>query len=163
MSTLKKPRGDSPLKNLPPARQAEIYEHLSSHTLAATEKWLADDGFKTSSAALSYFRTWWQAVLRDQKVNAWLECEKLEHPELSEEELFRRGQRKFSLISIAEEDPEAWVKIQRTQRDKDAITLDKDKFEEMKRKAKQSDEAKEVIESAMTPDEQRRRLKEILK
>lgn len=141
MSANRKPSSAAVLKNLPPERQAQIADRLRfkrppewpDNSQKAVRRWLKEDGLETSEAALSEFLSWYlvRATLqeREQKVQAWLECEKLEHPELTEEELFRRGQRKFSLISIAEEDPDAWVKIQKTQRDKEVTTLDRVKFQ----------------------------------
>ena len=82
---------------------------------------------------LSSFYSWVKLTRktheREAKIQHWLECEKLEHPELPDAELFRRGQRKFQLISIAEEDPESWVKIQREQRGFEQLALDRDKLE----------------------------------
>ena len=82
---------------------------------------------------LSCFYSWVKltrkTMEREGKIQHWLECEKLEHPELSDAELFRRGQRKFNLLAIAEEDPESWVKIQKEQREREQLVLDRQKFE----------------------------------
>jgi hypothetical protein len=133
MSTARKPRADASLKTLPEDRQLEIALHAQANTLDATVAWLRADGLKTSRSALSLFLQWHsarqRALVREQKVQAWLECEKLEHPELNDEDLFLRGQRKFSIISIAEEDPKGWAMIQKTARDKEAVALDRQKFQ----------------------------------
>ena len=55
-----KARGDSKLKTLPEARQAEIYDYLVSHTGKDTKAWLHADGLDTSTGALSGFRVWYE-------------------------------------------------------------------------------------------------------
>ena len=136
MSTEKKPRADARLKTLPVGRQSAIAEYLVAHTLAETVAWLRADGLATSPASLSEFLAWYSArqkiAQREQKIQAWLECEKLEHPELTDEDLFTRGQRKFSILSIAEEDAEAWSKIQATAMGKEKIELQRQAEQRMR-------------------------------
>ena len=74
---------------------------------------------------------------REARIQQWLECEKLEHPELTDQELHRRGQRKFKLLSIAEDDPDSWATIlggetRAAQKDRE-LNLAERKFAETKK------------------------------
>lgn len=136
MSDIKQPRADSKLKRLDLAVMREVVALCDKpqQTLADVIAWLkAERGVSSSVTALSqdlpFLRARVKSAEREAKIEAWLETEKLEHPELSDEELFRRGQRKFSLLTIAEEDPKGWAMIQKTQRDKEGISLDRQKFQ----------------------------------
>lgn len=136
MSDRKQPRADAKLKRLDLAVLREIVTRLTTPGVRQADvlAWLrAEHGVSSSAAALSsdlpYLQARVKSADRDQKINAWLECEKLEHPELTDEELFARGQRKFSLLTIAEEDPKGWAMIQKTQRDKEVSALDRSKFQ----------------------------------
>jgi len=129
-------RADSKLKRLPIAVICELVRLCQTPGVKQTNviAWLHDThGVKSSAAALSdqytYLVSRVKAHEREQKLQAWQDCEKLEHPELSDEELFRRAQRKFSLMTIAEEDPKAWALIQKIARDKEGLILDKQKFQ----------------------------------
>lgn len=113
-------RADAKLKRLPIAVICEVVRRCQTPGVKQTDvvAWLkAEQGVSSSAAALSeqytYLVSRVKAHEREQKIEAWQDCEKLEHPELSDEELFRRAQRKFSLLTIAEEDPAAWVQVQK--------------------------------------------------
>jgi len=152
MSANKKPRADSVLKTLPPDRQAVIAEYLRAHSLEDTRAWLAEDGLKTSIAALSEFFSWHALEVkrqrREQAIEHWMECEKLDHPELSDEELFTRGQRKFSMISIAEEDPENWARIQATGFKKLQLSQEDRRIKLLEQKAAAFDRAQAALSEA---------------
>lgn len=88
------------------------------------------------SAFLSWVKLGQKVATRETAIEEWLKNESALHPELSEEELNQRGQRKFKLLSIAEEQPADWARILREeirlkrlgQLDRQ-ITLERDKFE----------------------------------
>ena len=109
---------------------------------------------------LSSFYSWVKltrkTMEREGKIQHWLECEKLEHPELTEAELFRRGQRKFQLIAIAEEDPDAWTALQQTGFKKEALALDERKMALLEKKAAAFDAARGILEDKETTEEQKR-------
>lgn len=130
------PRSDSKLKRLPIAVICELVTRCQTPGVTQAEAlaWLKrEHGVAASASALSQSYTYLvsraAAHDREQKIGAWMDAEKLEHPELSDEELFRRGQRKFTLMTIAEEDPKGWAMIQKTARDKEAVSLDRQKFQ----------------------------------
>lgn len=160
------------MKTLPPELQSAIAEFAAQkgNTLAKTLKWLRADGTETSIGALSEFLSWYaarqRALHREQRIQAWLELEKLDHPELSDEELFLRGQRKFQILSIADEDPDAWAKIQKTGRDKEQSFLDRQKFKreslELFVKWFEDKRAKEILSSGSSRAEQIKRLDQLM-
>jgi hypothetical protein len=88
------------------------------------------------SSFLSWVNLSRKTAEREQAIEEWLRDESKLHPELTDEELNQRGQRKFKLLSIAEEQPSDWARILReeirlkrlTQLDKQ-IALERDKFE----------------------------------
>jgi hypothetical protein len=55
----RKPRCDSPLRQLPEPRQAEVVERLKTNTLAVVRDQLALTGVEVSLSSLSKFRTWY--------------------------------------------------------------------------------------------------------
>jgi hypothetical protein len=129
-------RSDSKLKRLPIETLIELVARRAQPNVTAADllKWLADaHGVSSSQAALSRCWAWIEARVRshvrEQKIDEWMDNEKAEHPELSDEELFRRGQRRMELITIAEEDPLLWKHVQSVRRDKETAALDQQKFQ----------------------------------
>lgn len=133
MDAPRKPNSNSRLKTLPPARQDAIAEFARDHSLKETVAWLRADGFSTSSAALSEWLGWYalrkRAEERAAKIDAFLAEEKSNHPELTDAELFDRGQRMFSLIAMAEESAKDWTALQTVALKRGALALDRDKLE----------------------------------
>lgn len=127
---MRKVRADSKLKLLPESVQGQIAQLAAEPggTLEKVRTWVKQaHGIAVSLNTISEFLAWHKAkrdaAVRDAKVEAWLEDEKLAHPELSDAELFLRGQRKFSLLAVAEENPEEWARIQ-------ALALEREKHDE---------------------------------
>lgn len=130
------PRSDAKLKRLPIAVICELVARCQQPGCKQTDvlAWLkAEHGVSSSAPALSQAYTYLvsraRAHEREQKVQASLDCEKLEHPELTDEQLFALGQRRFTLMTIAEEDPKGWALIQKTAREKESGQLDRQKFQ----------------------------------
>lgn len=179
---LQEPRIDAKLKTLPDDRQEEIFAKLKADGLDKTRAWLAEDGLQVSLPTLSAFRSWYrlklQYALKESRALQLMELMKSEQPEISEEKLFKYGQLFFSSAALEEEDSKGWVNVQQLSTSKnlekekiairkqaearmqEKLKLERDKFEEMKRKV---DQVKEIVESKLSPEDQRRRLKEILK
>lgn len=163
----KKPRSDSPLKTLPEARQADIAEYLAAHSLAETVAWLKEDGIKTSIASLSEFGSWYalrrQLSRNEQTVETLLAEYVKSDPNLSPEKIQAMGQAFFSAMSLAQQDPESWVQVQKLNLQRAAMELDQRRVVLLEKKAAQLDQVKQVVESKLSPEEQKKRLKEILK
>jgi hypothetical protein len=133
MSISRKPRSDSRLKTLPPARQEQIADYASSHSLQDTRAWLSSDGLKTSVAALSEFLSWWslkqQLSRNEQTVEQVLEQLKRTRPDLTEEELFSAGQSFFSALAIEQRDAKTWKRTQDLRLKRQAMELEEQKFQ----------------------------------
>ncbi len=133
MSTNRKPRADSVLKTLPPARQGAIAEHLRDHTLEETRAWLAADGLKTNTDALSQFLSWHslQGQLRknESTVETLLANLQQENPDWSPEQIQVAGQSFFTALAMQQQDPKQWYLIQQTALKKEQLSLDRQKFQ----------------------------------
>jgi hypothetical protein len=111
----RKPRGDSVLKTLPPARQDAIAEHAQTHKLWETVAWLKADGLKVGNDQVSKFLSWY--VLRSQlrqnasTVEALLEDLKAEQPDITPEQLDAAGQMFFTALSIEQRDSSSFVNV----------------------------------------------------
>jgi len=175
----KKPRSDSPLGALPEDRQRAIVDYMRGHSLTDTRAWLRKDGFDTSEAALSRFWSSWhlREAVNEAKndTEEFLELAKKQFPELDQAQLDQFGSAFFQMRAIKAGDAETYLALStakhRGQMDKlkfeqkeKQLELEREKFEEMKRKAAERDEAKKVIDDqTISPEEQRQRLREILK
>ncbi len=139
-----KARGDSKLKVLPPARQAELFDHIEAHTLHQTKAWLAEDGLNTSIAAISEFREWYQ-IRRDysrmeEDALTLAGVLKNQMPELAPEKLQAYGEALFNIMAVKKLDPKLYLDMQTAkhnaemdhkkfdQRERE-LQLQKDKFE----------------------------------
>jgi hypothetical protein len=122
-----KERADSALSRLPQERQAEILEHLSTHSFRQTQQWLlAEQGLRISTAALACFYAW-------QKRSAAPAAPKGPEPVgtppgLSGEERFEHQLAFFSIRTLARHDVRAWVGLQRLRQDQEFIKLEEERF-----------------------------------
>ena len=137
MTTERKVRADAKLKLLPQAAQDKLADFLllPGNTLAMARDFVRREwDLSVSINTLSEWLAWYQSrrlsAMRAAKIEGWIACEKLEHPEISDEELFRRGQRKFSMMTLADDLPDEWVKIQ-------AIGLEREKHAEKLKPARE--------------------------
>ncbi|HMJ88460.1 MAG TPA: hypothetical protein VK530_01520, partial [Candidatus Acidoferrum sp.] len=78
---------------------------------------------------LSWYSARQRAREREQKIAALLDDERNLRPELSDDELFSKGQRMMSLLTMAEEDPKGWSTVQRAARDREDSALSRQKFQ----------------------------------
>ena len=185
MKSSNKPRADAILKNLQPDRQAEIYSRLTEKTsswpdtsLAAVKAWLAADGLKTSARALSEFRSWYSAQqdLKDTSdlLETFEEFTRQTHPDWSAEKVRDMAIQFFMAHTVARKDVGKFVSVAqldqnerfgrtKAQLDERKVKVSEGRLELLKTKAAQADAAKDVIQSKLSPEEQKRRLKEILK
>ena len=73
---------------------------------------------------------------RNQHVNAavpafvaMLEAEKAANPDITQEELDRRGLKFFTILSMRKRDTKSFVSLLRSQKDREALRLEREKFE----------------------------------
>ena len=173
----RKPNSNSVLKTLPSDRQAAIAEHCRTNSLEDTRAWLAQDGIKTSEAALSSWLSWWQLQQRfnraqdnAEEFKTWLAKA---FPEMSEEEFDRRASLSFQFEAMREGDADTYLAFA-TARQKGK--MDQLKFEQKEReielaqrrvvlleqKAQQAEQAEAAVkDTTLTPEQQQARLKEI--
>ena len=163
----RKPNSNAVLKTLPDERQATIAQYARDHSLEETVKWLADDGITTSTGALSNFlasQRLEQRLSRNASVAERLKAEiKDGQPGITPEELDFIGQKFFTELAIDEEDSLAWQRAQNVKIKQGALALESRRIALLEKKAAAYDKASEVLKSTLSPEEQRRRLKEILK
>jgi hypothetical protein len=133
MNPPKKPNANSPLQMLPAERQAQIIEWLNTRSIEDTRKQLLADGFKTSSGALSEFRSWWELRQRlkrnESRVQAWLEDKAKREPSIPTEQLTAYGQEMFTLLAMDQEDSKEFVRVQKLILAREQLKLDLDKFQ----------------------------------
>ena len=176
MSRPKKTRGDSVLGTLPEDRQLDIANQARAHTLAETIEWLRADGIRIGQTALSEWLSSWQlrqTFLRaESSANQFKQWLAQSFPDLSESEMDRRAALQFQFESMKTGDPETYLAFA-TARHKAKIDTAKLKLKEqqvaldsrrvalLEKKAAQADQAKQVVESKFTPEEQQIKLRQI--
>ena len=179
------PKGGKPLppttrlKQLPAASRQRIYELLEklSYEEAAKQVEL-DFGIRCSEDSLRSFRSWQFQENRMENYNGLIEqFEQFytrANPNATRDKVRDAGIAFFLAETTANNDRKGFSDVANLDlRDREGQTkakLDGKKIELSERKvrlleakAKQADDAKAVIESKLSPEEQRRRLKEILK
>jgi hypothetical protein len=134
MSTPKKPRSDSALKTLPPARQAAIAEYGAAHSLEETVAWLKADGLATNKSSLSEFLSWHalqqQLVKNANTVEALLEEYKAANPNCTPEQIQAVGQSFFTALALQQQDPKQWFLTQQLALKRQQLEFDREKFKE---------------------------------
>lgn len=182
------PRTDAKLKRLSPAQQETLWNFVADLKAKGEPQNGAlpfietQFGFSSSSAALSEWLSWYGArqrtSQREQALMGMLNRERQNHPEWTDEFLFNEGQRLMSMLTLVEEDPSGWAAIQRAKLDRESAEtkgkMEKAKLEQKEREIalaerrvvlleKKISDVKDVVESKLSPEETRERLKEILK
>ena len=156
MSATKKPRSDSVLKNLPEERQMAIFDYSHDHSEAETVAWLRADGVRTSTGSLSVFLSWFRLRLDLRKneatINEVLAEMAAEDPGLSEDQLFKTGQRFFSALAIRTGEAGDWTSAQSAMADRERLALEH-------RKAEQRDREIELKRRMVATREQALRMK----
>lgn len=186
MSTLsnRKPRSDAALKNLPDEVQSAMFEE-TKRGLDATVDWLkATHGISSSRTAMHEWRKWyvWQQQFQDCESDAkqFMALMRDRHSDLSEEKIEQFGNDFFQLRAIRLDDPELFLRF-RTARNKaemekqkfsqreralaqkeEALKLERDKFELLKRKAEQAEQAEQITKSEqLTPEQKLEKMREV--
>ena len=129
-------RADAKLKRLPVEVHCEIVQRLSQPDVKQLDvlAWLKEKHFVSCSAptfsrSLPFIRQRAKSHAREQIILAKMQERKAQQPELSDEDLFAWGQREFQVMAIADEDPKSWAMIQKTARDKEQLSLERQKFQ----------------------------------
>lgn len=133
MNPQKKPRADSPLKTLPPERQAAIAEYAAGKTLEETVAWLKADGLKTSRSALSLFLSWYalrqQMARNESTVATLLQNLQTTRPDWTAEQIQQVGQSFFSALALEQQDADVWNATQQIQLKREQLALERQKFQ----------------------------------
>lgn len=183
----RKPRPDSNLKTLPeePGQgfisQREVIERLKvkGGSYSKVAGWLKQEwDIDTSEGALSTFWNWWHLRdalrRREERSHDLEELLRKRQLGLSEEEIIAIGSQHFMEQGVASGDARMFAAIldrvlaKRTgetkakQKDQE-LALAERRIELLEKKAAQADAAKAIVESNLSPEEQRERLREILK
>lgn len=171
---MRKPRADAKLKSLPEEDQAELWRLLSVPTEGRDKPLTYDElavevplrfGCATSRSALAEWRSWYalrQRMERARRRAAQATLDWARDPGMSAEDLERLGQVVFTAESIEGGDVKAYVQLMRLRNQQRALNIDHRKLELLEKKAAQADEAKEVLGSKLSMEEQNRRLRDIL-
>lgn len=176
----KKPRSDSKLDNLPEHQFLALRDGLLKRRFKSYDEalsWLAAEcGVDSSAPALSgFFRKHCSPVIKQRrsiasmKAEAWGDaCEG--EASLDAGILERLKQIVFEVIDTEDPKPkdvkalvDSFAKVTGEARKDRQLELDERKLKLLEEKAAQNDQAKEVLGSSLSPAEQNRRLKEILK
>ncbi|MEI6655826.1 MAG: hypothetical protein WCP45_13765 [Verrucomicrobiota bacterium] len=169
--TPRKARGDSKLDSLPPARLAELVQGLlCGWSYMQAIDWLqVECGFSVSLSAFTpFYKRHVEPVLRERKQFAALSAKTLARM-ASETEAFDAaaiGELKeyaYRLIRDPSSDPEDARKWMETLIKAQSGSRDDRKLKLLEQKAAQADAAKDVLGTSLSPEEQNRRLREILK
>ena len=181
----RKTRSDSKLKNLPAKVQASIIARLdakdggSSSSIESVLAWLKSECMvETSAGALSHFYSWWKLdqsmQRRDQRSVDLQDVLRKRKLGLSEEEIIKIGNQHFIEQGVASGDAKLFAMIldrvlakrsgeSQAKLKTRQLDIQERRVALLETKAKQADAAKDVINSNLSPEEQRQRLKEILK
>jgi hypothetical protein len=117
----RKPRCDSPLRQLPEPRQAEVVERLRTNTLAAVRLELAVDGIQVSIPALSQFRIWYlkrmeERTMRVSEMLAEMEAicvvaKGRKVAGVTEAQIAKLTVKYLSIRALANRDSMAWARV----------------------------------------------------
>lgn len=169
--TPRKARGDSKLDSLPPARLAELVQGLLCgwSYMQATDWLQVECGLSVSLSAFTpFYQRHVEPVLRERKQFAALTARTLakmarETEAFDAAAIAELKEYAYRLIRDPNSDPEDARKWMETLIKAQAGSRDDRKLAILEAKAAQADAAKDVLGTSLTPEEQNRRLREILK
>lgn len=168
----KKPRSDSKLDAMPESRVLELRDKLlAGVSYRDAISWLAVEcGVHASLKSLtSFYRRHCAPIIRERRQFSVVKAEALgsamaKDPVTWDDKIVERTkQLAFEFLSEDAPDPEAIKALLDALTKANKQSLDREKFEEAKRKAAQADKAKDVMSSGLSMDEQNKRIREILK
>jgi hypothetical protein len=169
----KKPRSDSKLDAMPESRVLELRDKLlAGVSYRDAISWLAVEcGVHASLKSLtSFYRRHCWPIIRERRQFSVVKAEALgsamaKDPVTWDEKIVERTkQLAFEFLSEDAPDPEAIKALLDALTKANKQSLDREKFEEAKRKAAQADKAKEAAnDTSLSTEEQNKRIREILK
>ena len=153
----KKPRGDSRLKTLPPAVQAELFTQCQGKGgYDAARAWLlAEHNVKTSAGSLSNFFGWYPFSLSATASYAQqFEAELKKLPALREDaaQLSQLSQLGFEMLAMRTNDLEGYATLKKIRLKEHEQSLTERRVALLEAKAKQADEAKQITDNAELSD-----------
>jgi hypothetical protein len=137
---MKKPRGDSKLKTLPPGAQEALYQVLLRQTQESAMAWLLEKhNVTTSPSALSAFFDWYVRGLTTRlaaDASSQLETtlRKLPDLQITADQASQVAQVNFELMAAQNHDVELYAMLGKASLEKERLRLEREKFEESKRK-----------------------------
>lgn len=153
----KKPRGDSKLKTLPPAVQAELFTQCQGKGgyEAAREWLLAEHGVKTSAGSLSVFYGWYPFSLSATASYAQqFEAELKKLPALAKDaaQLSQLSQLGFEMLAMRTNDLEGYATLKKIRLKEHEQSLTERRVALLEKAAAQAEEAKAVTDNAELSD-----------
>lgn len=166
-------RSDAKLKNLPETALEELWlmRHPGEDGEKLTMEAIAVEiplryGFTVSLSSLSEFYKWLRLKKRMEAARSRAEQARLalaSDPNITPADLSRIGQMVFTAETIEDGNVKAYVELVKLQLQAAKQDIEIRKLKVMEAKAAQADAAKGVLETKLSPEEQNRRLREILK
>lgn len=173
---MKKPRGDSKLKTMPPEQQAQVYEWLRSS--GGTREVVRDRieqefGIKTNPASVSDFRLWYALSTEIAKANslANVVTEQLKASSgltFDDARIAKATQIVFEQRALEENDNELFLGLRTARQNDERLALETKRVSLMERRikllerqAELLDKAKSVSSSTLSAEEKAAKIKEI--
>lgn len=166
-------RADAKLKNLPAEALEDLWRFRNPEedgeklTLEAICVEIPlRFGFTCSLSSLSEFYKWLRLKRRMDAATERASQARLElarDPNMTPDDLRRVGQMVFTAETIEDGNVKAYVELVKLQLQAQALEINQRKMALLEAKAAQADQAKDVLGSTLTLEEQNRRLREILK
>lgn len=174
MQAQKKPRADSKLKNLPEEAQEALWSlmHPTDRSKpAATLEGAAvfcemEFGFAPALSSLSEWHSWFSLARRMSAAAeraAQVRLELAKDSSITPDDLERIAQTVFTAETLEGGDIKSYVALAKLNLQRRSLELDTRKLAILEAKAAQADQAKDILTQKLSPEEQNRRLREILK
>jgi hypothetical protein len=166
----RKVRPESVIGTMPKERQEAVAEYARTHTLKATQEWLAGEGVNLSVTSISQWlaaRRWHeQFKLCNADVAGFAEQVKNFAPDVDESDLELFGNLLFQLQAIQTGDARTFLEYRmgrgKLALEKKRLALEARRVATLEKKAAQADATSTVLaEPTLTREEREQRLKEI--
>jgi len=174
MASIRKPRSDSKLKNLAASDQETLWllMHPTDSTVpaysmeAAQVHCLEELKLSVGISTLSEWHSWYALNRRMEEASACANQTAIElarNSDLTPEYIQRVAQTVFTSETLKSGNWKGYVALTKLDLARKSLDMDSRKLKLLEDKAKLCDQAKEVLTTKLSPEEQNRRLREILK